>query len=168
MMMPAAPVSAPANGPVLRDIHLPPDPSWWPLAPGWWVIAVAAVLALCVMAWMSWRRRRWRRRIEAVLADIDALEQRHARQPAALAAALHQWLRRAARTYDAQAIHHRGDHWRDCLARVPVDASTLDRLMTLETAMYRPTVSADMDGVADAVRRWLSLALKPRGVRAHA
>ncbi|MBP6325901.1 MAG: DUF4381 domain-containing protein, partial [Dokdonella sp.] len=25
-----------ADGPQLRDIHLPPDPSWWPPAPGWW------------------------------------------------------------------------------------------------------------------------------------
>lgn len=166
-MTPAAPLSAPANGPVLRDIHLPPDPSWWPLAPGWWAIAVLIVLAVCVVAWMSWRRRRWRRRIDAVMADIEALEQCHAGQPEALAAALHQWLRRAARIYDTQAIHHRGDSWRDCLARVPVDASTLDRLMTLETAMYRPSAGVEMDGVADAVRRWLSLALKPRGVRAH-
>lgn len=167
MMMFTAPAATPADGPTLRDIHLPPDPSWWPLAPGWWAIAALVVLGFCVVAWVSWRRRRWRRRIDAVLADIDALEQSHALQPAALAAALHQWLRRAARTYDAQAIHHRGENWRACLARVPVDAVTLDRLMMLETAMYRPSAGAEMEGVADAVRRWLSLALKPGEVRAH-
>lgn len=28
----------------LRDVHLPPDPSWWPPAIGWWVAAAVAVL----------------------------------------------------------------------------------------------------------------------------
>ncbi|MDG2500905.1 MAG: DUF4381 domain-containing protein [Porticoccaceae bacterium] len=27
----------------LRDIHLPADISWWPLAPGWWVLIVVLV-----------------------------------------------------------------------------------------------------------------------------
>lgn len=28
----------------LRDIHLPTDPSYWPLAPGWWVLIVIALI----------------------------------------------------------------------------------------------------------------------------
>ena len=27
----------------LRDIHLPDAISWWPLAPGWWILLVAAI-----------------------------------------------------------------------------------------------------------------------------
>lgn len=29
----------------LKDIHLPADPSWWPPAPGWWLLLVAALIA---------------------------------------------------------------------------------------------------------------------------
>jgi len=29
----------------LRDIHLPTDPSMWPLAPGWWILIVLVLVA---------------------------------------------------------------------------------------------------------------------------
>ncbi len=43
----------------LRDIHLPLDPSWWPPAPGWWLLAVL-VLLLSVAVALGWRRARRR------------------------------------------------------------------------------------------------------------
>lgn len=148
-------------GPGLRDIHLPPDPSWWPPAPGWWLLAAISILALLAIAWLLRRRRLRRQRLHAALADIDALERAHADAPERLAAALHELLRRVARRYDPQATHHRGDAWRRCLAQVPVDAATLDRLMALEEAMYRP--GAAMGDVPEAVRRWLAMALRRTG-----
>lgn len=36
----------------LRDVHAPLDPSWWPPAPGWWILAF---LGLCFIAWSTWR-----------------------------------------------------------------------------------------------------------------
>ena len=45
----------------LRDIHLPADPSWWPPAPGWWLLAL---MIFGVLIWglrrlqAAWRRRR--------------------------------------------------------------------------------------------------------------
>ena len=41
----------------LRDIHLPAPVSWWPLAPGWWLLAV---LLLLMMVWTLRRLiKRW-------------------------------------------------------------------------------------------------------------
>lgn len=145
------------SGPALRDIHLPPAPPWWPPAPGWWLLSMLALLVL-VAGVLMWRRvRRQRRQRERVLAEVDALAARHGGDGQALAAGLHQLLRRVARKHDPAAARLRGEAWRETLARVPVDADTLHRLLALEPAMYRP-LPYDTDGALDAVRRWLRAA----------
>jgi hypothetical protein len=152
-----------ASGPLLRDIHLPPEPSWWPPAPGWWALAIV-LLILAVLAGAGWRRqRRVRRERRLVLAELDALAARHAGDgdDAALAAGLHQLLRRAARRYDPAAVHARGDDWRQLLARVTADDGTLAPLLQLEQAIYRP-LPLDVPATFAASRRWLRLALRLR------
>lgn len=163
---------APA-GPVLRDIHLPRDPSWWPPAPGWWLLAFL-LLGLAIAAAWLWRRRQHARRARArVFDELDALLARHAMDGdnAMLAAGMHQLLRRAARRYDPQAVQAHGERWRQILARVPMDAATLTSLQALEQSVYRPQ-PFDVPATHAAMRRWLDLALRmkhaDRGSRAHA
>ncbi len=58
----------------LRDIHLPPDPGFWPPAPGWWLLA-AVLLVLLIWAlrllWQRMRLHRQRRHILQMLADLE-------------------------------------------------------------------------------------------------
>jgi hypothetical protein len=57
----------------LNDIVVPSAVPWWPLAPGWYVLAVAAVLVLAVFAvlgWRRWRKNRYRRQALAELNEI--------------------------------------------------------------------------------------------------
>jgi hypothetical protein len=42
----------------LRDIHLPPDIGWWPLAPGWWLLLALFLGLLAAALW--WSVQRWR------------------------------------------------------------------------------------------------------------
>ncbi|MEZ5787938.1 MAG: DUF4381 domain-containing protein [Xanthobacteraceae bacterium] len=75
---PALASAAPALAPELakqleqlRDIHLPPGISWWPLAPGWWVLAgVVIVAALAVVGINHVRRRTVRYRALNELNDL--------------------------------------------------------------------------------------------------
>lgn len=41
--------------PGLRDIHLPDPVSWWPPAPGWWLLGIAVTAALSMLA-VAWQR----------------------------------------------------------------------------------------------------------------
>jgi cbb3-type cytochrome oxidase subunit 3 len=158
----SAPAAAQPNGPVLRDIHLPPSPSWWPLAPGWWFLIVLALLAVGLAIWW-WRRQRRRHAEEKqVLAEVDQVLALRREQPQALASGLHQLLRRGALRIDATAAQQRGDAWRQTLAMMPVDADTLGQLDALEAAMYKPGAPLDADAAASATRRWLQLAWRKR------
>ncbi len=169
MMLPApgsASTVAP-TGPTLRDIHLPPEPSWWPPAPGWWLLGGLLLLLTALAVWL-WRRQRQQRvRRQHVMAELDRLVDRHAQDGnvEALASGLHQLLRRVARPHDVLAARQRGEAWRKTLARVPVDATTLEYLLVLDQAMYRAQGSFDPAPVVSAVRRWLRVALKSRAWR---
>ena len=161
----AAPAAAsiPPPGPQLRDIHLPPAPAWWPPAPGWWLLAALLLLLLLAALW-GWRRQRAvQRKRQLVLAEVDRIAAQYAQDgdAAALAGALHQLLRRVARRQHAPATQQRGAAWQQTLARVPVDAPTLQRLLALEQAIYQPQSTFDPALSVTAVRQWLRLALKP-------
>jgi len=60
----------------LHDIVLPPAVSWWPLAPGWYVVVGIALLALVPLALHAVRRRRARAYRREAMREIDALERR--------------------------------------------------------------------------------------------
>ena len=90
----------------LRDVHLTAAPSWWPPAPGWWLVAAALVAA--ALAWIGWRawraarRRRWARWFDASSAEGGLPER---------LAAMSGLLRRAARRYRAGAERLQGEDW---------------------------------------------------------
>ncbi len=154
----------PATSPALRDIHLPPDPSWWPPAPGWWLLASIALALLGVAAWYLRRWRRVARERQCVLDEVEQLRLRHQRDTdnARLAGDLHQLLRRVARAHEPVAARQQGDAWQATLARVPVDAATLQQLLQLEQAMYRADVPFDPPRTFAAVEAWLRPALRRR------
>ena len=40
----------------LRDIHLPDPVSWWPPAPGWWLLLFAISFTVFGFAWLRYRK----------------------------------------------------------------------------------------------------------------
>ncbi len=160
--------AASVSGPSLRDIHLPVEPSWWPPAPGWWLLAALALVVVALAAWL-WRRQwRLRKQRQQILDELDRVVRQHRDDgsPDGLLRDLHQLLRRVARRHDPQATGQRGEAWRETLARVPVDDATLGRLHALDDLIYQPPAARDNSATIAAVRRWLRMAVKPSNWKA--
>jgi hypothetical protein len=59
----------------LRDIHLPGAISWWPPAPGWWLLLVLVLVGLALYGVHYYRGRHKRVALRAVTRVRTALEQ---------------------------------------------------------------------------------------------
>lgn len=58
----------------LRDIHLPPPVSCWPLAPGWFALITLIIMLIGIATWLYYRQRRrfqWQR---IALKELQSLE----------------------------------------------------------------------------------------------
>lgn len=91
----------------LLDVHAGTPPPWWPLAPGWWLLAALLCAALAGWGWHVLRRRHRRakmlRMFDAAIAGAPT--------PQAQVAAMSELLRRAARHVQPGAEALDGDAW---------------------------------------------------------
>jgi len=93
----------------LRDIHLPEPVSWWPIAPGWWLL-LAALLMIFIAAFIVrkiYRSKQLKRDIDAELETIKQQFQQ-TQNKSQLAKALSVLLRRANITYYSRS-HFNGE-----------------------------------------------------------
>lgn len=135
----------------LRDLHLPDPVSWWPLAPGWWLVIA---LLLAGLGWLSHRVwRRWlhnapRRYAVRALARIEKDYLAH-RNPVMLARDVSQLLRRSMLAY---ATRHdvaglTGESWLEWLDRdLPVPYFHTEGGRSLLQLPYRDS-DADLSDV---------------------
>jgi hypothetical protein len=85
----------------LRDLHLPDPIGWWPLAPGWWILIVLAMVGLGWLLLKAWRTRQFnapRRYAMRALATVEAGYLSH-RDPVMLGQQLSELLRRGMLAY---------------------------------------------------------------------
>jgi hypothetical protein len=85
----------------LRDLHLPADIGWWPLAPGWWVLLAIAACVFCALLYRAFRRWRANRPRRAALKQLEVIARDYAgdQDLASFSKQLSELLRRALLAY---------------------------------------------------------------------
>lgn len=141
-------------GLVLRDVHVPPAPSFWPPAPGWWLVATV-VVALLVLAW--WLRRRQGIRTRSWQRLFDAACEQSS--PPAQVGAISELLRRAARRADPASEKLEGRQWLEFLdGRRPGEFSEAHADLLLEGGYRRELDHTSVEALERAARvRFLEL-----------
>jgi len=155
----------------IRDLHLPAEIGWWPLAPGWWVLIAIATVAVAWFAWRSletWRQGRARR---VALREFGRLvrEYRNTGDAARFAKQLSQLLRRAMLAYAPRAdvAGLTGEPWLAWLDRGLDDSPFRQGAgRHIEVLPYRNPASGtddtDVEGLIAAARERLTTPL-PQG-----
>ena len=144
----------------LRDIHLPPPIGWWPLAPGWWILAAIAlgVLTICGI-WLA-RRYRQRRYRHFALQQVRVLYRQWQadRSDAAFAEAINRLLKQCALAAfprsDVAALS--GAEWLEFLDRHLRKPRFTDPDLRALATLYQPTSpNVAADTLRTAAEHWI-------------
>lgn len=149
----------------LRDWHLPDPVSWWPPAPGWWLLAAVILGALVLGArlWLRWRgrtslQRAARRELERLGRELAADGDRRR-----YLAELSRLLRRLALAWypRVQVAGLTGDDWLAFLDATGGAGEFSDGVgRVLVESAYRPAdeIAFDPEPLAALVRQWIDRA----------
>ena len=145
----------------LKDIHLPPPVSFWPPAPGWWILAVLLIPSLFIGGvWLYRRHKKRNPKTEAlrILKDIQILHQNSQDEVGSLRN-LSKLLRRTALTFyenDAVASLH-GSAWLEFLDKtVKTKEFSQGAGKVLGNEIFQQNVNPDMNALFPLVKKWIS------------
>jgi len=154
-MTPATPSGMKVPELPLRDIHLPAEIGYWPLAPGWWLLlGLLILLGLGTLTLIRYRQRRCLRR--RALRQLESLQTLTGRE---LATALSRLLRQAALTHFPrhQVAGLTGAAWLEFLDRpFPERPFSSGVGAVLSDAPYRPDAQIEDLPLIDLCRKWLA------------
>ena len=153
----------------LHDIHLPAEPSWWPPAPGWWVLAAILLGVLIGLTIFLSRRALLRARRRRIIARIDELVAAYRPENAcAFVADVSELLRRAALTwYPRERVAAlSGEAW----LRFLDDNGDGTGFRhgpgrILASGAYRRDCEVDPKALGELAKAWISMQLKHHGGR---
>lgn len=149
----------------LRDIHLPDPVSFWPPAPGWWLLLLVILIAIVFACRHAIAAMIRRRKLASVLTELETAYGLYQRQRQDNGHSLHflatvnSLLNRVTQVLypDSGSANLTGRQWLRFL-----DACDNSTLFTegpgkvLADGMYRPTFDGDADALYDCARQWIT------------
>lgn len=156
----------------LHDIHLPEPVSWWPPAPGWWMLFIVflAVVAVIIYRFLYRRRRVFLHKL--AMGELQQIETRYAQNNDALELVrdLSILLRRI--TISMQPRSHSagltGEDWLQFLDEFSGSTlfSTESGKLLIE-APYRPAVDINGGALLECCRQWINAVTRKKGHHLH-
>jgi hypothetical protein len=144
----------------LRDIHAAAPVSWWPPAPGWWLLAV---LVLILLTWLGRRvlaRIRVHQRRKQMLGWIDHLNTTidPQRDPQAWLSTLNRIFKLVAlRAFPGQhCAALAGSDWAIFLIAKMENVQSVESLAVLASGPYDPAPDFDPATISALARVWIS------------
>ena len=155
----------------LRDLHLPDAISWWPLAPGWWML-LGLLIVLGLVVWLLmrfYRKRRLRRAAFAELKGIQAIY-RDTNDSLEFVRRISVLLRRVALSFRSrkQVAGLSGEEWLEFLDQGVAGSEqhggfTAGVGRVLIEAPYNPRAEVDVEGVSRLAKEWLGQVTRGKG-----
>lgn len=154
----------------LRDIHLPEPISWWPIAPGWWLIIVSVILIAIVsylVKVIKQKRKRQQQLPNDIKVELEKIKQQFQKthNKVQLAKALSILLRRASISYfpEKNIAGLTGENWLAYLDKTLTAGSTKEPFHSdigkiLLSAPYLPDtadLSFDAQALITLCESWL-------------
>lgn len=148
----------------LRDIHLPTDPGFWPLAVGWWILIVVIGI-MAYFAYKKWTKLKQLKQVNRLLQDELLSIREHFKQHQdkhRLAADVSELLKRFVRHVlkDSNATSLTGEDWIEYLnSRVGSGVFTQYHA-ELTQAQYVKNIEFDVPSLLATVKSYFPAAIK--------
>ena len=145
----------------LKDIHLPPPVSFWPPAPGWWILAVLLILSLFIGGvWFYRQYKKKKPKTEAlrILKDLQIFYQNSHDELVSLRN-LSNLLRRTALTYyDNDTVASlQGSLWLEFLDETgKTKEFSQGAGKVLGNELFQQKLNPDMNALFPLVKKWIS------------
>lgn len=143
----------------LKDIHLPKAIGWWPLAPGWYLVAVVLTVVLAIVVYLSHKRYKNGLPKKQALQLLTRYEQQYQKDGnAQLASArISELLKRVALVYypRTQVASMHGERWLEFLKQ---NSKNIDfnavKAMLLESP-FKTSERIDLLPLIHCARLWI-------------
>ena len=144
----------------LRDVHLPEDVSWWPLAYGWWVSIVLSLLGVTALVYYLLRKRKQNAYRYSAIKELDTayIQWQQNNDIAAYLQSANAILKRTVLhfTNKHDAASESGPTWLETLARSAQNKLSVELKDALASQIYRAKPLANINLVHQELCNWLT------------